>query len=445
MATAPRKKKPQSTQNKKIDSYFKPVPKSDMSTMSNPSNKRQLEIDENTIYNDEGRKKVLAPSSAQPIKRQFGDIKGGLSAKPNQNVMRQPLTDKNPKNPSIRNFKTVHPKLKKPSPSFAVLRDEDIEKGVEKAPTPPIRDSQESFFGSQDVNSQATTDSQALDSQALDSQTPNDSQNTPSQLQLNTQCIQEGDDLNTQWTAVTSSPINIYKDADAESQLFGDNDKPLSDMIPHIRKNSTSNKPGKENEIEATEEEQEQPLVPDDFLVSSFDVKSPSHEESSVNNDESKSEDEKDDFYNQDDDDDEDEGDSDLFAKTVDTTIKFKDVPIARSNTVLDDDDNGFFSDNNDQEESTTFFDLESDDEGPFVNPDIEFSVNEFESAPGESLKEPSPSYTLSLDQAESISQVHMPLPNPRGKDILEKLGYDKSSKESSRTKDAEESTLSTP
>src|SRR5690606_25138324 len=105
----------------------------------------------------------------------------------------------------------------------------------------------------------------------------------------------------------------------------------------------------------------------------------------------------------------------------VDTTIKFKNVPLARSNTAVDDDDNGFFSDNDEQGESTTFFDLDSDNEGPFVNPDIDFSVNEFESAPGESLKDPSASYTLSLDQPESISQVQMPLPNPRGKDILEK------------------------
>ncbi|CAO3654393.1 unnamed protein product [Mucor fragilis] len=256
MATAQAKKKLQSAQNKKIDSYFKPVPKSDMSTMSKSSNKRQLENDENTTYNDENRKKVLAPSNAQPIKRQFGDIKGGLSAKSNQTIIRQPLTDKNPKNPtipSISNLKTMHPKRKKPSPSFAVLCDEDIEKGVEKAPTPPTRDSQESFFDSQDVNSPATDsqalDSQALDSQALDSQTPNDSQNTPSQLQLNTQCIQEGDDLNTQWTAVTSSPINIYKDADAESQLFGDDDKPLSNMIPPIRKTAQATSPVKKTRL----------------------------------------------------------------------------------------------------------------------------------------------------------------------------------------------------
>ncbi|OAC99581.1 hypothetical protein MUCCIDRAFT_167000 [Mucor lusitanicus CBS 277.49] len=420
--------------------------------MSKPSNKRQLENDENTTHNDENRKKVLAPSNTQPTKRQFGDVKGGLSAKANQTVIRQPLTDKNPKNPtipSINNLKTMHPKRKKPSPSFAVLCDEDIEKGVEKAPTPPIRDSQESFFDSQDVNSQ-TTDSQAVDGQSLDSQTHTDSQNTPSQLQLNTQCIQEGDDLNTQWTAVTSSPINIYKDADAESQLFGGDDEPLPVMIPHIRKHSTSNKPGKENyagkenQIEATEEEG-RPLNPDGFL-SLLDVESPNLEESSVCNDEAKSEKEADDFFHHDDeDDDDDEGDSDLFAKTVDTTIKFKDVPIARSTTLLDDDDNGFFSDNN-EEESTTFLDLESDDEGPFVDPAIDFSVTEFESAPGESFKEPSPSYTLSLEQPESISQVHMPLPNPRGKDILEKLGYDKkSSKDSSKTNHAEESSLSTP
>ncbi|KAK4514947.1 2-dehydropantoate 2-reductase (Ketopantoate reductase) (KPA reductase) (KPR) [Mucor velutinosus] len=458
MATAQGKKKLQNSQNKKIDSYFKPVSKSDASTMSKPSSKRQLENDENTPHNDEHRKKVLVPSDAEPIKRQFDNVKGGLSAKTNQTVIRHPLTDKHPKNPtipSVSNFKTLHPKRKKPSPSFAVLCDEDIEKGVEKAPTPPIRDSQESFFDSQDVNSQAIDSQAALDSpvedsQSLNSQTHGDSQDTPSQLQLNTQCIQEGDDLNTQWTAVTSSPINIYKDADAESQSFEDNDKTLSVMIPHIRGNSTSNKPskenyvGKENEVEATEKE-EQRLMPDEFLLPAFGVESPGHEESSVNNDQDKLEDEKNDFYNQDDDDDDDEENSDLFAKTVDTTIKFKDVPIARSSTALDDDDNGFFSDNNEQEESTTFFDLESDDDGPFMNPDIEFSVNEFESAPGESIKEPSSSYTLSLDQPESISQVHMPLPNPRGKDILEKLGYDKeSSKDSSRAKDAEESSLST-
>ncbi|GAN05579.1 hypothetical protein MAM1_0095c05050 [Mucor ambiguus] len=449
MATAQGKKKLQSAQNKKIDSYFKPVPKPDTSAMSKPSNKRQLENDENTTYNDENRKKVSAPSNAQPIKRQFGDVKGGLSvAKTKQAVIRQPLTDKNPKNPtipSISHLKTMHPKRKKPSPSFAVLCDEDIEKGVEKAPTPPTRDSQESFFDSQDVNSQAT-DSQAVDDQSLGGQVHCESQdNTPSQLQVNTQCIQEGDDLNTQWTAVTSSPINIYKDTDTESQLFGEGDEPVS----HVSKNCTSNTPGKENyagkenQIEATEKE-ERPLTPDDFLLTAFDVESPGHEEPSVSNNQDESEQEKDDFFNQDDDED-DEEDSDLYAKTVDTAIKFKEVPIARSSTALDDDDHGFFSDNNEQGESTTFFDLESDDDGPFVNPDIEFSVNEFESAPGESLKEPSSSYTLSLDQPESISQMHMPLPNPRGKDLLEKLGYDKKdSTDSSITRDAEESSLST-
>ncbi|KAL9539603.1 hypothetical protein MBANPS3_010171 [Mucor bainieri] len=444
--------------------------------LSKPSKKRQLENDENTSYNDENRKKVLAPSSAQPIKRQFGDIKGGLSvAKTKQAVSRQPLTDKNPMNPtitSISNLKTIHSKQKKPSPSFAVLCDEDIEKGVEKAPTPPIRDSQESAYNSQDVNNQATddqaadsqaadsqaadsqaADSQAADSQGLDSQAYADSQDMPSQIQLNTQCIQEGDDLNTQWTAVTSSPINIYRDADAESQLEDDNDS-LSIMITDTRKNSTSNNPGKENhagkenQIEAAEEK-EQTLTPNDFLITEFDVESPGHEEASVGDDQDKSDEEKDGFFNQDDnndeDDDDDEGDSDLFAKTVDTTIKFKDVPIARSSTTLDGDDNDFFSDNNEQEESTTFFDLESEDEGPFVDPDIEFSVNEFESAPGESLKGSSPSYTLSLEQPESISQMHMPLPNPRGKDILEKLGYDKkSSKDSGRTKEAEENSVAT-
>ncbi|KAL7315972.1 hypothetical protein PS15m_005127 [Mucor circinelloides] len=452
MATGQRKKKLQDIQNTKIDSFFKPIPKSDPSSMSKTAGKRQLENDENTTYNDENRKKILAPSSAQPIKRQFGDIKGGLSAKPNQIVIRQPLTDKNPKNPtipSISNLKSMHSKRKKPSPSFAVLCDEDIEKGIEKASTPPERDSQESFFDSQDANSQAT-DSPALDSQSLDSQTTSEHQDKPSDLQLNTQCIQEGDDLNTQWTEVTSSPIDIYKDADADSQqkiiVFEDDDEPLSVMVQNNQKNNKGDKPvkehhaGKENEIEVTEEEEQSPTE-DGFSL--LERKLPDNEESSANDDRDKQEDqeEKADDYDEEDDYDED---SDLFAKTVDATIKFKNVPLARSNTVVGDDDNGFFSDNDEQGESTTFFDLDSDNDGPFVNPDIDFSVNEFESAPGESLKDPSASYTLSLDQPESISQVQMPLPNPRGKDILEKLGYEKkSSIDSSKAKDTEESSLS--
>ncbi|CEP12239.1 hypothetical protein [Parasitella parasitica] len=416
-----RKKKQEKTQNAKIDSYFKPAPKPNRST---PSVKRTLENDENTDFNDENRKKTMTPlNTQQPLKRQFGDIKSGLQPKNIQNVFRLPLRDMNPKALSDVNPKPTaisSTRQKKSAPGFAVLRDEDIEKGVEKAPTPPIKDSQESFADSQDVNSQI------INSQDTDSQKARNSQGNTLDNELNTQHIPESGDTNTQWTAVTSSPIDVYRDVDSPTQetclSVYKGEEHIDTLISsnqdrHNKQHCAGkeNKSGKENQTDLTDENsQNGDRIPSDSLT-----------KSNSNNEEEE----------EDDDDDNDE-DIDLFGETADRSIIIKKVPLERSNTPVD-----FFDDYNrvEDEESTTFFDPESDEEGPFVDPGLEFSITEFDATPEESLKQTLGSYTLSQDPAESISQILVPLPNPRGRDILEKLGVEKNNANDCKSKNDED------
>lgn len=412
-----RKKKLEKMHDAKIDSYFKPAPKLDTSSKSKSAIKRQCENDENTNYNDENRKKVFAPSSSQRIKRQFGEIKGGLQPKNNKNDFRLPLADKTPKsllNISKDNHLTsrmTKSKRNTTPPGFAVLCDEDIEKGIEKASTPPVRDSQEDdieAIDSQICNSQVI-DSQISDSQQdIDSQVTNDSQNKPFNLELNTQFIEDGGDLNTQWTEVTSSPIDIYKNVVTETQdpapfVSNHDDRPVLD----------ENQIDKENLLDSLKN------LPSEENLSKHSPTSNTEN----NNDKQKV---KNGNEEEEENDDDDYGDwsldSDLYeVANTNRTVEFRPVHLPESFTKSIAADDNLFSDN-ESENSAPFFDSDSQEEDHFVEPDVEFSVNDLEAPTEEVIKESLASYTLSQEHAASPSQIHEPLPNPRGKDILEKL-----------------------
>lgn len=413
-----RKKKLEKMHDAKIDSYFKPAPKPGTSSKLKSAIKRQYENDENTNYNDENRKKAFAPSSSQPIKRQFGEIKGGLHPKNNKNDFRLPLADKTPKNLlNISKDNHLVPRMTKSKrnttpPGFAVLCDEDIEKGIEKAPTPPMRDSQED-----DIEA---IDSQISDSQqGIDSQVTSDSPNKPLNLELNTQFIEDSGDLNTQWTEVTSSPIDIYKDVATETQdpaLFvsKDDNEPALDENHQSKKDrlDMENQIGKENLLDSVKNSPSEEDLSKHSSTSNTEINSDNQK---VKNDNYEEEDDDDDYGDW-------SLDSDLYeVANTNRTVEFRPVHLPDSLTKSIATDDNLFSDN-ESENSAPFFDSDSQEEDHFVEPDVEFSVNDLETPTEDVIKESLASYTLSQENAASPSQIHEPLPNPRGKDILEKI-----------------------
>jgi hypothetical protein len=426
-----RKKKLEKMHDAKIDSYFKPAPKPGTSSKPKSAIKRQCENDENTNYNDENRKKVFTASSSQRIKRQFGEIKGGLQPKNNKNDFRLPLADKTPKNSlNISNDNHLTSRMTKSKrnttpPGFAVLCDEDIEKGIEKAPTPPIRDSQEDYIESIDsqvCNSQAI-DSQISNSQQdIDSQVTGDSQNKPLNLELNTQFIENGGDLNTQWTEVTSSPIDIYKDVVTETQdpalfILKDDGEPALDENYQPQKDQLDmeNQLDKENLLDLSKK---LPSEKDLLKHSSISNTENNNDKQKVKNNDNEEEEEEEN--------DDDYGDwsldSDLYeVANTNRTVEFRPVHLPDNFTKSIATDDSLFSDN-ESENLAPFFDSDSQEEDHFVEPDVEFSVNDLETPTEEAIKESLASYTLSQEHATTPSQIHEPLPNPRGKDILEKL-----------------------
>jgi hypothetical protein len=324
-------------------------------------------------YNDENQRKTPSPSNSQQqsLKRQFGDTKSNAAA---YTALRLPLMDKSPKTP----LKSQSPKPKQASssskrtPAFAVLCDEDIEKGVEKAPTPPsvlrvFRDSQDNSLDSQEVG---------------DSQDVSASQGT----EFDTQFIQEGDINNTQWTEVTSSPISVLLgDEDYDKASTFKNEDGTQDLLPIIVYNDKEN---------ATETDKENNPPSNDYEYS------------------------------------DEEGDSDLFPKTNEGFINFKPVTIDK---IVPTSNNAsqFFSDGEDDtrsETSPSFFDEEEDDEQAkalYNNNDNDFSVGVTGETSSLSLGR-----TLSPGTCETISQMHVPYNNPRGKDLWEKLGIEQNNNE---------------
>lgn len=180
-------------------------------------------------YNDENMRKTPSPSNSQQqqqpkhelLKKQFGDTKSNAYT-----ALRLPLMDKSPKMAlKSQSPEQTHGSLSsKRAPAFAVLCDEDIEKGIEKAPTPP---SALRVFS--------------------DSQGVHDSQ----EAELDTQSIQEGDLNNTQWTEVTSSPISIFPDDEDE------------DFPPVVVYNDKENTRNTEN-VSRTEKDDEEDDEEDD-------------------------------------------------------------------------------------------------------------------------------------------------------------------------------------
>ncbi|OBZ84379.1 hypothetical protein A0J61_07564 [Choanephora cucurbitarum] len=335
--TANKKKLAANDNHRKINTYFKPTPKEPI--------KRKLETNENSELHEESHKRTPSPPNTKPM-----ESKKGLSIQ-NRPVLR----DINP-------AQSLNPEAKSDThsirPTFAVLSDADIERGLEKATTPPISiycDEKPIFV-------------------YRDSQESDKTRNTHKQA-LNTQTIPDSE---SQWTEDTHSPLHVFED----EEPFEISASQVQEKADYEKYGSRKRKTD-ENAAEQRPEEDED---------SNFE-------------------------------------DSDLFTKTVDTTVRFRPTSVEQDKSEDEEDDLFFSSALQPNIGGSTFFDDEKDDTyidhhefsvaSDYADPELEFSIGEDEQP------------TLSPEVVEAVSQVHVPYPNPRGKDILEKLDLSPSSSSS--------------
>ncbi|KAI8334111.1 hypothetical protein BD560DRAFT_414678 [Blakeslea trispora] len=332
------KKKPVANDDhRKITTYFKPIPKE--------ATKRKLETNENSEVHEEGYKRTPSPPNTKSETK-----KPGLSLKSYKPVLR----DINPA--QLLNQETQTRPIR---PTFAVLSDADIERGLEKASTPPI-----SVYTDDTPPLSVYRDSQEDETRKEDDKDV-----------LNTQFIP--DSAESRWTTEeTGSPVCVFEDDSFEvsaSQIQEKVDyEKYGRRKTKIDENATDDKEQKEEDDDEEEED------------SNFE-------------------------------------DSGLFTKTADTTIQFRPAQVESDSDA--ENDLFFSSPFQSVAGGSTFFDDEKD--GTYVD---DFSIGtDYLSAEAEfSIGEEQP--TLSPDAVECVNEVHVPYPNPRGKDILEKLDLTKSS-----------------
>lgn len=343
--------------NHKIEKYFSVVPQ-----------RPKRRLDENSEVNDENKVNAPSPCNSQqqkPIKRPFGEVKNGGGLKEVNNV-RMPLSDKNPQKPLL-STSTLLRHNRATTPKFAVLCDEDIQKGVEKAPTPP---SASPYNSQEEVKSKI----REFDSQVIP---PRD----------------------TQWTEISeSSPLPLVSTQDStQFTVYKDDDS---------TQNEKQSSPSPPFEVYKDDEESQLSLPP--FEVYKDEESPPPPFE----------------IYKGKEDDDDD--DDDLFTKTKDATVKFERSLLSLSGSFFSEagdnpDDSkstesNFFSDNNSNEEDACGGFTIGGDEFSFVNPEVEISLSDISSLPSKTLSQ----------EPETLSQIIVPFPNPRGNDILEKLNLPK-------------------
>ncbi|KAI9477802.1 MAG: hypothetical protein EXX96DRAFT_568274 [Benjaminiella poitrasii] len=407
MAPRGKKKVLDTTTNTKIDSYFKPIAKQPLQKEKEASTKRKItDIDENTSR-DEANKKTPSPPNSQSLKSH--ESKRGPLAELEERV-RIPLMDKNPNKPSGISQKSRKNKTKEfIQPAFAVLCDEDIERGIEKADTPPsishLFKDESSLNNSQESNNSSNSDQP--------------------QLELNTQFISEGD-MNTQMTAVTSSPVP-FDESDEEKSFVVYNDEDNEFFGDEIRSSGPA--------FEVYQDESEEPLSTVDTNENIRPLK-PHTRDDNKENELPTIADEVNDSSSDDLD----------IPQTKQTAVALK-KPSKNERSLSFDHDFSFFGDADDDDEgsntNSTYFELEKEHEqengAPIIAElDGDFSVgdlptsNDIFSIPIDSKnKETLQESTLS-PEVQSFGQIHVALPNPRGKDILEKYNINESKQESS-------------
>ncbi|KAL4208407.1 hypothetical protein CU097_008275 [Rhizopus azygosporus] len=285
---------------------------------------------------------------------------------------RQPLKEKTPQSSSpLRLSSTV----KATARSFNVLCDDDIDKGVKQAP-----EVQPKAF-------QVLADDQdELDTQHIRTYTPNSSQ----------------------WTDCTSSPIE-YPDEGDQYGSQESNQVVLSQRIDEndIRQDEEGSRRTNENDIRQDEEGSRR--------TNENDIRQ--DEEGLRRTNEN-------DLYDNDDD-----CDLRLITKTTHKENIVRPILLKKEEEkedvfeVFNDEPNlvpagsssgfGIFFDDDD----------EDDKENDYVDPDLEFSISSVTSVPIEDSL-----LTLSPSTEDKVKEVHAPLPYPRGENIVQKLGLEKSS-----------------
>ena len=284
---------------------------------------------------------------------------------------RQPLKEKTPQSSSpLRLSSTV----KATARSFNVLCDDDIDKGVKQAP-----EVQPKAF-------QVLADDQdELDTQHIRTYTPNSSQ----------------------WTDCTSSPIE-YPDEGDQYGSQESNQVVLSQRIDEndIRQDEEGSRRTNENDIRQDEEGSRR--------TNENDIRQ--DEEGLRRTNEN-------DLYDNDDD-----CDLRLITKTTHKENIVRPILLKKEEEkedvfeVFNDEPNlvpagsssgfGIFFDDDD----------EDDKENDYVDPDLEFSISSVTSVPIEDSL-----LTLSPSTEDKVKEVHAPLPYPRGENIVQKLGLEKS------------------
>ncbi|KAG1202861.1 hypothetical protein G6F70_001893 [Rhizopus microsporus] len=300
---------------------------------------------------------------------------------------RQPLKEKTPQSSSpLRLSSTV----KATARSFNVLCDDDIDKGVKQAP-----EVQPKAF-------QVLADDQdELDTQHIRTYTPNSSQ----------------------WTDCTSSPIE-YPDEGDQYGSQESNQVVLSQRIDEndIRQDEEGSRRTNENDIRQDEEGSRR--------TNENDIRQDEEGSRRTNENDIRQDEEglrrtnENDLYDNDDD-----CDLRLITKTTHKENIVRPILLKKEEEkedvfeVFNDEPNlvpagsssgfGIFFDDDD----------EDDKENDYVDPDLEFSISSVTSVPIEDSL-----LTLSPSTEDKVKEVHAPLPYPRGENIVQKLGLEKSS-----------------